>query len=48
MIDCADSTGSVRAANRSPNGGSGDADVVARQTGGYNFYYHFLVNGGTD
>ena len=31
----------ARAANRASKGGLGGADVVARQTGGYNFYYHY-------
>jgi hypothetical protein len=30
----------IQTANRTPKGGSGAANVVARQTGGYNFYYH--------
>ena len=39
-IGCAKSVCEARAANRASKGGSGGADVVARQTGGYNFYYH--------
>jgi hypothetical protein len=41
-IGCAKSVCEARAANRASKGGAGGADVVARQTGGYNFYYHSL------
>jgi hypothetical protein len=39
-MDRAGLTDGDRAANRASEDGSGGADVVARQTGGYNFYYH--------
>ncbi|MEI6388972.1 MAG: hypothetical protein WCQ50_20360 [Spirochaetota bacterium] len=40
-MDRAGLTDGDRAANRASEDGSGGADVAARQTGGYNFYYHF-------
>jgi hypothetical protein len=43
-MDRAGLTDGDRAANRASEDGSGGADVVARQMGGYNFYYH-LNNG---
>ena len=41
VIDCAGSTVSAKAANRSPKGGPGGADEDAGLAGGDNFSYPF-------